>query len=104
MKKIYRVVKHTYYEKGEINKEHYTIQCQTKFLWWKLWDNITDIQCHDGDCETYPIMFYTEKYDEIYGTLIDLGYRKKFKDFFYESLQNCNPKHRMRFIRPQHLQ
>ena len=47
---------------------------------------------------------YTEKYDEIYGSLIDLGYRKKLEDFFYESLQNCNPKHRMRFIRPQHLQ
>ena len=47
---------------------------------------------------------YSEKYDEIYGSLIDLGYREKFKDFFYESLQNCNPKHRMRFIRPQHLQ
>ena len=60
MKKIYRVVKHTYYEKGEINKEHYTVQYQTKFLWWKLWDNITDIECHDGDCETYPLTFNTE--------------------------------------------
>lgn len=45
---------------------------------------------------------YTEKFDEVYGILIDLGYKEKFKDFFYESLQNCNPKHRMRFIRPQH--
>ena len=43
---------------------------------------------------------YTEKFDEVYGILIDLGYRKKFKDFFYESLQNCNPKHRMRFMKP----
>jgi hypothetical protein len=60
MKKIYRVVKHTHYEKGEINKEHYTIQRQTKFLWWKLWGDITDIQCYDGDCQTYPIMFDTE--------------------------------------------
>ena len=32
--------------------------------------------------------------------LIDLGYKEKFKDFFYESLQNCNPKHRMRFMKP----
>jgi hypothetical protein len=45
---------------------------------------------------------YTEKYDEIYGSLIDLGYREKLEDFFYESLQNCNPKHRMRFMKSQH--
>ena len=43
---------------------------------------------------------YSEKFDEVYGILIDLGYREKFKDFFYESLQNCNPKHRMRFMKP----
>ena len=60
MKKIYRVVKHTYYEQGEIKKEHYTVQCQSKFLWWKLWDNITDVECHDGDCQTYPLTFNTE--------------------------------------------
>ena len=47
---------------------------------------------------------YTELYDHIYGHLQDLGYEEKLKNFFYESLQNCNPKHRMRFIRPQHLQ
>jgi hypothetical protein len=60
MKKIYRVVKHTYYEKGEINKEHYTIQCQSKFLWWKLWDNITETECHMDECQTYPLTFNTE--------------------------------------------
>jgi hypothetical protein len=60
MKKIYRVVKHTYYEKGEINKEHYTIQRQSKFLWWRLWDNITDVECHNGDCENYPLTFDTK--------------------------------------------
>ena len=43
---------------------------------------------------------YTELYDHIYGHLQDLGYKEKFKDFFYESLQNCNPKHRMRFMKP----
>jgi hypothetical protein len=60
MKKIYRVVKHTHYEKGEINKEHYTVQCQSKFLWWKLWENITDVECHNGDCQSYPLTFNTE--------------------------------------------
>lgn len=59
-KKIYRVVKHTYYEKGEIKKEHYTIQKQTKFLWWKLWDNITDTECDREDCQSYPLTFDTE--------------------------------------------
>jgi len=43
---------------------------------------------------------FGEMFDEIYGILIDLGYRKKIRDFFYESLQNCDPKHRIRFMRP----
>jgi hypothetical protein len=60
--------------------------------------SITDFSINISDDE------YGEKFDEIYGILIDLGYREKFKDFFYESLQNCNPKHRMRFMKPQHLQ
>jgi hypothetical protein len=60
MKKIYRVVKHIYYEKGEINKEHYTIQYQSKFLWWRLWNTITDIECDSEECESYPLIFNTE--------------------------------------------
>ena len=75
MKKIYRVVKHTYYEKGEINKEHYTVQYQTKFLWWKLWDNITDIECHDGDCETYPLTFNTETEATVMINNLQNGYK-----------------------------
>ena len=43
---------------------------------------------------------YTELYDYIYGHLQDLRYDEKLKDFFYESLENCNPKHRMRFMKP----
>ena len=58
--------------------------------------SITDFSINISDDE------YGEKFDEIYGILIDLGYKEKFKDFFYESLQNCNPKHRMRFMKPQH--
>lgn len=60
MKRIYRIVKHTYYEKGEKLRDHYTIQYQSKFLWWKLWDSIMDIECHGGDCQTYPLTFDTE--------------------------------------------
>ena len=56
--------------------------------------SITDFSINISDDE------YGEKFYEIYGSLIDLGYREKFKDFFYESLQNCNPKHRMRFMKP----
>ena len=43
---------------------------------------------------------YVELYDEIYEYLQDLGYEEKIEDFFYESLRNCNPRHRMRFMRP----
>tara|TARA_R110000868_G_scaffold61727_6_gene187401 strand:+ start:1982 stop:2341 length:360 start_codon:yes stop_codon:yes gene_type:complete len=43
---------------------------------------------------------YTEKYGEVYGSLIDLGYRKKLEDFFYESIKTCNPKSRGRFMKP----
>ena len=57
--------------------------------------SITDFSINISDDE------YGEKFDEVYGILIDLGYKEKFKDFFYESLQNCNPKHRMRFMKPQ---
>ena len=43
---------------------------------------------------------YSEKYNEIYGILIKLEYQKKIFNLFYESLDNCNPKHRMRFMKP----
>jgi len=77
MKKIYRVVKHTHYEKGEINKEHYTIQCQSKFLWWRLWDNITDIECGKEDCGTYPLTFNTETDAINLITNLQKGYKLK---------------------------
>ena len=77
MNKIYRVVKHTYYEKGEIKKEHYTVQYQTKFLWWKLWENITDVECYDGDCESYPLTFNTETEATNMITNLQNGYKLK---------------------------
>ena len=60
MNKIYRVVKHTYYEKGEKQKYHYSVQYQTKFLWWKLWNTITETECHKEDCESIPLVFDLE--------------------------------------------
>ena len=60
MKKIYRVVKHTYYEKGDKKKSHYSVQYQTKFLWWKQSTTITEIECNQGDCFNNPIVFHTE--------------------------------------------
>ena len=35
---------------------------------------------------------YSEKYNEIYGILISLNYHKQVRDFFYDSLNNCDPK------------
>ena len=61
MKKIYRVVKHTYYEKGEKKKSHYSVQYQTKFLWWKLWSTITETFLDkEGGSYNNPIVFHTE--------------------------------------------
>jgi len=60
MKKIYRIVKHTYYDKGTEKKHHYTIQYQSKFLWWKLWDTITDTECEKEDCHNVPLTFDNE--------------------------------------------
>jgi hypothetical protein len=60
MKKKYRVIKNTYYEKGEKKKDHYTVQYQSKFLWWKLWDTITETECEREDCKPFPITFDNE--------------------------------------------
>jgi hypothetical protein len=60
MKKVYRIVKHTYYESGDKKKQYYSVQCQIKILWWKLWDTITDSQCHNEECKTFPLTFHTE--------------------------------------------
>lgn len=43
---------------------------------------------------------YSEKYDEIYEVLIDLGYREILENFFIESLDKCKPKDRERFAKP----
>jgi len=60
MKKIYRVVKHTYYKKGEEIKNHYTVQLQSKFLWFKLWETITETECHKEECQTNILVFDNE--------------------------------------------
>ena len=33
---------------------------------------------------------YTSKYDEIYESLINLNYPEQLRDFFYESIDNCD--------------
>lgn len=60
MDKVYRVVKHTYYEKSEKKTEHYTIQRQMKFLWWRTWDSIMKTECYKEDCQTVPLTFNNE--------------------------------------------
>jgi hypothetical protein len=40
---------------------------------------------------------YVEMYDDVYEMLIELGYRERLEIFFYESLENCDPRHREKF-------
>ena len=65
MRPIYRVVKHTYYEKCDVTKEYFNIQKQVKFLKWKWWEPIKQEDCFMGDCNRIPISFSTES-DAIY--------------------------------------
>lgn len=65
MKPIYRIIKHTYFEKCDVNREYYTIQYQYKFLWWKFWSTIKQMDCGWGDCYKHAIQFNTES-DAIY--------------------------------------
>ena len=61
MKPIYRVVKHTLYEKCNVNKEYFTIQKQSKFLRWILWNTIKELECGgEGNCSKNSITFKTE--------------------------------------------
>jgi len=61
MKQIYRVVKHTLYEKCEVNREYFIIQKQVKFLRWTLWKTIKETNCGgEGDCSKSSITFKTE--------------------------------------------
>ena len=67
MRPIYRVVKHTYYEKCDVKREYFTIQKQVKFLIWTIWSSIKETDCGWGwgDCNRNPISFSTES-DAIY--------------------------------------
>jgi hypothetical protein len=60
MKPIYRVVKHTQYEKCEVKREYFTIQKQVKFLIWVIWKDIKETNCGMGDCSENAILFNTE--------------------------------------------
>ena len=65
MKPIYRIIKHTYYERCDVKRENYTVQVQGKFLMWKIWKTIKQKDCGWGDCYNNPIIFNTES-DAIY--------------------------------------
>ena len=61
MKPIYRVMKHTYYEKCDIKKEQYTIQIKKRFLiFWERWYSIKEQICGWTDCYYQPMVFKTE--------------------------------------------
>lgn len=58
---IYRVVKHTYYERCDKKNEQYTIQVKKKFLFfWEKWFTIKERICGMGECISTPIKFHTE--------------------------------------------
>ncbi len=73
MKPIYRIVKHTLYEKCDIKREYYTIQKQVKFLVWVLWRDITETNCGMGDCVKCAITFRTESDAIIAIKQLDMG-------------------------------
>ncbi len=60
MRPIYRIVKHTQYEKCEVKREYFTIQKQVKFLIWVIWKDIKETNCGMGDCSESAILFNTE--------------------------------------------
>lgn len=73
MKPIYRVVRHTLYEKCDIKREYYTIQKQVKFLMWVLWRDIKETNCGMGDCVKCAITFKTESDAIIAIKQLDMG-------------------------------
>lgn len=63
MKKLplFRVIKHTYFERCDIKTEQYTIQVKKKFLFfWERWYTIKEMVCGIGDCYKTAIVFKSE--------------------------------------------
>ena len=60
MKPIYRVIKNTYYKKCTETEAHYTIQKKIRFLFFKWWESVTEVNTDDVDSYRTVISFKTE--------------------------------------------
>lgn len=38
----YRIIKNTWFEKGEAGNFYYEVQREKKFLWWNYWRSVTE--------------------------------------------------------------
>lgn len=65
MKPKYRVIKHSYYEKCNFEKEYFTVQKEVKFLGIKMWKDIKEEIVGYGEFYKIPMKFDTES-DAIY--------------------------------------
>ena len=65
MKPIYRVMKHTLYEKCDVKRNYYTVEKQIIFMGFKWWKPLKETQYGWGDSLKSPISFKTES-DAIY--------------------------------------
>jgi len=58
---IFRVVKHTYFEKCNVKREQFTIEFKKKILWWERWVSVKEVNyCGWSDCYKSEIIFQTE--------------------------------------------
>jgi hypothetical protein len=60
MKPIYRVIKNTYYKKCTETGAHYTIQKKMRFLFFKWWESVTEVNNDDVNSYRTVISFKTE--------------------------------------------
>lgn len=57
---LYRIIKHTYYEKCDVKKEYYTIEKKWNIWRFSWWEKIKETVCGWGDCHRESITFTTE--------------------------------------------
>jgi len=77
MKSVYRIIKHTFYENCELKLQYFTVQYETKFLWWKMWKTLKRLECSGEDCHQVVIQYDSQSdainaIDKLYkGNIID---------------------------------
>lgn len=56
----YRIVNHTFYDKFNVSSEYYTVQYEWKFIIWKFWSTLKELDCSWGDCCKSAVKFKSE--------------------------------------------